>query len=127
VTLNPAGRTDDLLGAAPPGARAVQWNDDVVAELPPGATPLAFAPDGSVQAARYGALAWGVQFHPECTPEILAAWAAPDSERDGPQRDVAARAVAEVAAAREELQATWRPLAARLARFVRRSAAARVP
>lgn len=73
LSLNAAGESDTLLtGLA--GRDVVQYNGDVVSRLPEGAHPLATAPDGSVQAARFGPRAWGVQFHPETTPEIFKGW-----------------------------------------------------
>ena len=42
-------------------------------ELPPGAVALAGSP-GAVQAFRVGSNAWGIQFHPEPTLEMLDAW-----------------------------------------------------
>lgn len=87
VVLNPRGRTSGLvrlsLGAAGEsdpllvgleGVDVVHYNGDVVSRLPDGAERLATAPDGSVQAARFGPRAWGVQFHPETTPEIFTGW-----------------------------------------------------
>ena len=67
-----------LLGV---GRQAVQWNDDIVTRLPAAASVLAVAPDGSVQAARFGARAWGVQFHPEVSPE--SSTGGPSTARSG--------------------------------------------
>lgn len=94
LSLNAAGASDPLL-ANLPGDEVVQYNGDVVSRLPEGATLLATAPDGSVQAARFGSRAWGVQFHPETTPEIFADWMTnfvPQGEEpaDGPERWLAA-------------------------------------
>jgi GMP synthase (glutamine-hydrolysing) len=73
LSLNAAGDADALLGGLS-GRDVVHYNGDVVIRLPQGAEQLATAPDGSVQAARFGPRAWGVQFHPETTPEIFAGW-----------------------------------------------------
>lgn len=48
---------------------------DAVVDLPRGATWLASSPTYPYQAFRVGS-AWGVQFHPEASPELLEAWAA---------------------------------------------------
>lgn len=90
LSLNAAGESDPLLEGLS-GSDVVHYNGDVVSRLPDGATVLATAPDGSVQAARYGSRAWGVQFHPETTPEIFASWMTsfrPQGEEpvDGPQQ-----------------------------------------
>ena len=89
---NPAGATvavlpvcwsgdasDDPLFAGVVGtAVGVHWNNDVVAALPPGARVLASSPDGAVQAARLGRHVWGVQFHPEASPDIVGRWVQED-------------------------------------------------
>ena len=80
LALTAPGRADPLTAHAPPGSTVLHWNNDVVTELPPGATLLAEAPDGSVQAARFGPRAWGVQFHPEVDPDIVAGWS-PGADR----------------------------------------------
>jgi len=119
VRLTDAGETDRLLSAVPEGAVAVQWNNDIVATLPPGAVRLASAPDGTVQAARFGAAAWGVQFHPEASPEVFRGWtlkpSTPQTHHDGrPVRHIPA----DVEAAREGLRWAWCRLAHRFARLV---------
>jgi len=53
---------------------AVHWNNDVVLDLPPGASVMARSPDGAVQAARLGRSVWGVQFHPEVGCAIVGDW-----------------------------------------------------
>lgn len=69
------GRQDELTGSLLPGTSLLHWNTDVAVQLPRRATPLATAPDGTVQAARFAPHAWGVQFHPEVTAEMVASWA----------------------------------------------------
>jgi GMP synthase (glutamine-hydrolysing) len=90
---------------------AVQWNNDVVTRLPDGAVALARTPRGELQAARFGAAAWGVQWHPEAGVEIIAPWAEHDRD-DAVERGVDVDAyVEDVAAAGERLRRTWRVLA----------------
>jgi GMP synthase (glutamine-hydrolysing) len=79
--LTPAGRHDRLL-ASLHGAGVTHYNSDVVTRLPEGAVELATTADGFVQAARFGPRAWGVQFHPEVTPEDFASWIASFTEPD---------------------------------------------
>ncbi|MFL6022628.1 MAG: type 1 glutamine amidotransferase [Marmoricola sp.] len=93
----------DPLFAGRPG-RAAHWNNDVVTEPPPDAVVLALAPDGEVQALRFGVRAWGIQSHPEVDEQILARWAQEDGVEVGPF-------LTEVAAARGSLDASWRPVA----------------
>ena len=86
VGRNPAGRTvgmftvdgrsdlaDDpvLAGAAP--APVVQWNDDVVARLPSGATALATNERGDLLLARLAPTVWAVQGHPRRTARSSSA------------------------------------------------------
>lgn len=108
----PAGRTDRLLGGVAEGAPVVHHNNDVVTALPEGATPLAHAPDGTLQAVRLGRRAWGVQAHPEVDASILRAWLEDDHgpavgwEPDGePVREL--RRVQQAGA---RLRRQWAPL-----------------
>ncbi len=68
-----AGAGDPLLGFGGQRFTALQWHSYAV-EPPPGAVALARSPV-CVQAYRRGA-AWGVQYHPEVTPQILEEWIA---------------------------------------------------
>jgi GMP synthase (glutamine-hydrolysing) len=74
-----------------------------------------------VQAARFGAGMWGVQWHPEVGAEIIGVWA--DDDRDyAAERGVDGDAVAaEVAAAEQELRTSWRPLATSFAALLTRA------
>ena len=106
---------DPLLGAVVHAAHAVHWNNDIVTDLPEGAQVLARAPGGEVQAARLAEKVWGVQMHPEVDEAIVASWShgAREAHGDGRVDDALAR----VAAAREELHSSWRPLAQALVRL----------
>jgi len=112
VTLTDAGRSDPLLHAFD-GARAVQWNNDIALELPADAVVLATAPDGSPQAVRFAPAAYGVQFHPEISPEQFDSWTVQKPSAalalgHGIDMEAASRAVH---AARGELRENWQPLA----------------
>ena len=122
VRLNDAAASDPLLGGVD-GLAAIHYNDDVVTEVPAGATVLATLPDGRPQAIRFSPLAWGVQFHPETSPEVFGAWLRWDSP-DGltPEQEVL---LEEVRSARETLRAAWRPFAARFAALVEADAVER--
>jgi GMP synthase (glutamine-hydrolysing) len=64
-----------------------QWHVEGF-ELPTGAVKLAEGHDFPVQAMRYGENAYGIQFHPELTTPMMAAWlerAAPRLELPGAQ------------------------------------------
>lgn len=114
----PEAGDDALLGPVAAAARAgVQWNHDVVVELPPGAVALARTGRGELQAARLAPTVWGVQLHPEADLGVVTAWAAGDRD-DHLERGVDQDALlAQVDAARAELDAAWRPLAEGLVRL----------
>jgi GMP synthase (glutamine-hydrolysing) len=67
-------REDPVLGAIPPGAHALHWNEDGF-EPPPGAVEVLQRPRGGrAEGFRLGRLAWGVQFHPEVDDTALEGW-----------------------------------------------------
>jgi GMP synthase (glutamine-hydrolysing) len=72
VALQPAARDDGLLADLPERFGVFQAHNYGF-DLPPGAVALAGSP-GAWQAFRVGANAWGVQFHPEPTLEMLDGW-----------------------------------------------------
>lgn len=87
VALTAAGRRDPLFAGLGPLLQVLHWHNDRW-ELPAGAVRLARAPGCDNQAFRAGRCAYGLQFHPEVTPAILAAWAAdPDFHRSGRNAD----------------------------------------
>ena len=126
VTRNPHGPTRALLPFGPtsegvedpfasalsPGDEVLHHNDDVVVELPDGAALLAVAPDGTVQAARFGERAWGVQFHPEVDAGVVRGWAR------GADLQAEAACAAALESRREELHVTWEALIRRFGRVV---------
>lgn len=108
-----AARDDRLFGALATPRRGVQWNYDVVVDLPPGAEVLAETKDGEVQVARFAPLAWGVQLHPEVDESVVATWVTETERTELAGRGLDPEAMlAEVAAARAELDQAWAPLAA---------------
>jgi GMP synthase (glutamine-hydrolysing) len=119
VGWNDAARDDELLGPLATPRRGVQWNDDIVADLPENAVLLAATPAGEVQAVRYAARAWGIQLHPEVDAEILRPWAASDLGSHEARGIDQAAVLAEIEGARAELDAAWQPLAASFAALVR--------
>lgn len=116
VTPTADAAADPLLSVVAPGSLAIHWNSDVVAVLPPGATALAHAPDGTIQAARLAPRAWGVQFHPEAAPDIFTWWLS--VVEPGETRTRAEAAARRIDAAEQALRRDWEPLARRFADLV---------
>jgi GMP synthase (glutamine-hydrolysing) len=69
-------REDPVFRVLDRAAGVYQWHNDVF-EPPPGARVLATSAAAPNQAFRVdGADAWGIQFHPETTPELFELWIA---------------------------------------------------
>ncbi len=77
VSLTDNGCRDLLFRDIPPEFTTLQWHHDSF-DIPEGATLLASSPACPHQAFRIGECAWGVQFHPEATEEIIRTWSAWD-------------------------------------------------
>jgi GMP synthase (glutamine-hydrolysing) len=72
IVLTEAARRDPLFAGLPSPLPVLATHQDRVETLPPGAVLLAGNACTPIQAFRIGERAWGVQFHPEATPWILA-------------------------------------------------------
>jgi GMP synthase-like glutamine amidotransferase len=72
VELCSAAAADRVVGALPRRFIAFQWHSYAF-DIPFGAVELARS-EVCPQAYRIGECAWGVQFHPEVTEEILTGW-----------------------------------------------------
>ena len=121
---------DDVVapGAPHPDPRpGIFWNDDVVLRDPPGAVALARTAQGDVQAMRFGPTTWGVQWHPEATPEILTEWAVGDAERHTARGIDQQARIAQVVQGAPGLEALGREVADRFARRVHESASSARP
>jgi GMP synthase-like glutamine amidotransferase len=114
VVKRDAAGADPLFRDVPLTPTVLQWHEDAIVALPPGAVLLAASSMYPHQAFRLGR-AYGLQFHIEPRAATLRHWASdyPDrvveSGRD-PQA-LAERAVDEL----DEVEACWRPLAVRFA------------
>ena len=97
VALTEAGKNDPLFAGLSNGLEAVEWHADTFA-IPSGAVALARSAGCANQAFRFGDRAYGLQFHPEVTPAMLAEWVsvAHSDSVDGPtfQREVEMKAEA---------------------------------
>ncbi|MEU8270541.1 type 1 glutamine amidotransferase [Sphaerisporangium sp. NPDC049002] len=118
VSLLPAAAGDPLFARLAPTVRSVQYHQDAMTALPPGAVPLATGERYPNQAYRLGSSAWAVQFHPEATPEIFLSWTGPNAGELAAGGFDVQDLDATVVAARDELERTWRPLAEAFAAVV---------
>jgi GMP synthase (glutamine-hydrolysing) len=73
LNQTPAARTDPLFSQLDPTFLVFQWHGETF-DLPTGAACLAGNPAYPHQAFRWGAAAYGLQFHLEMTPPLLQTW-----------------------------------------------------
>ncbi len=74
VNLTPEGKSDPLFKGLDGFLDVFQWHEDTF-EIPPAGLLLATSATCRNQALRVkGKPAWGLQFHPEMTPEMLGDW-----------------------------------------------------
>jgi len=73
VTFTEAGQKDPLFRAMGPATMLFHWHGETF-DLPAGTEWLAYSERCRHQAFRHGRNAYGLQFHPEVTPEMIADW-----------------------------------------------------
>jgi GMP synthase (glutamine-hydrolysing) len=73
VHLTDAGRADPLFDGVASPTHFFHWHGDTF-DLPAGAQWLAWSDKCRHQAYRYRDNVYGLQFHPEVTPEMIADW-----------------------------------------------------
>lgn len=73
LELTPAAASDPLFAGCRSPLKVFQWHGDTF-DLPPGAVHLAESPACRHQAYRFGACAWGLQFHIEVTRDMVHEW-----------------------------------------------------
>jgi len=115
----PAAEDDDLFAALTGEQVAVQWNSDIVRDLPERAVVLARTDRDEIQVVRFGPRIWGVQTHPEVDAGIVAEWAEHDRAASAARGLDVDECVAGIAAARTELRASCHALATRFAELSR--------
>lgn len=86
VGLIPLERTDaaegdDVFAGWPDGGRVLLIHEDQVTTLPDGAEPMLQGSDGYAAWKLADAPAYGVQFHPETSPDVLERWLADEGLR----------------------------------------------
>lgn len=75
VELTPEGMADPLLAGLGPRIGCLQWHAAEVTAPPRDAVVLAANSASPIQAIRYGARAYGLQFHIEATEKTVSDWA----------------------------------------------------
>ena len=78
VQLTDAGRQDPVLSGLDGGETVFHWHGETF-ELPEGAEWLAYSERCHHQAYRVASNLYGLQFHLEVTPEMIADWCAQDA------------------------------------------------
>lgn len=73
VTLTSQGKTDSLFKGLNQKMDVFQWHEDSFC-IPKESALLATADTCKNQAVRVGKNAWGLQFHPEMTEEMISGW-----------------------------------------------------
>ena len=121
VAKRDASAGDRLFRAVPFTPDVVHWHWDEIATLPPDGTLIASSTRYTNQVFRVREHAWGLQFHVETTPEIVARWADEDADQlAGIGFDVrAALARWDLEALHADLAETWQPFALRFAELIR--------
>ena len=115
VAKRDAAWGDELFDQVPLTPVVVQWHEDAIVDLPPGAVHLASSSRYPHQAFRVGERAWGLQSHIETPPEMVRHWGA---EYGGAVEQAGLDPVAlaeRVVDELPEVEACWRPVAERFA------------
>jgi GMP synthase (glutamine-hydrolysing) len=73
VWLTDAAKDDAVFGGVPSPETFFHWHGETF-DLPEGAERLAYSEKCRHQAYRYGRNVYGIQFHPEITPEMIDDW-----------------------------------------------------
>jgi len=73
ITPTAEGRRDPVMSEWERGDRVFHWHEDTF-DLPEGATLLLAGEQVRHQGFRFGDHAWGVQFHPEVTRDVIEGW-----------------------------------------------------
>jgi GMP synthase-like glutamine amidotransferase len=119
VARRDAADRDPLFASVPMLPDVLQWHRDEVVELPAGAVLLAASTDHPHQAFRLGEAAWGLQFHIECDPDMIAEWAADGGAELAELGIDAATLVERTEAVMDDMAEVWQPFAARFASLAR--------
>jgi GMP synthase-like glutamine amidotransferase len=116
VAKKDAAWTDPLFADLPLMQDVLQFHTDAITRLPPGAELLASAPLYQNQAFRFNRCVYGVQFHIETTPAVVASWAADEPEMAEFARPGSLEHDALITV-HADIEETWRPFAQRFVRL----------
>ncbi|NED95233.1 type 1 glutamine amidotransferase [Phytoactinopolyspora alkaliphila] len=118
IHMRAEAHDDPLFHDLPDVVPAIEHHEDAITALPAEAVWLASSERCPYQAFRYGRSAWGVQFHPEVTPDRILEWNADKLRRQGfdPQELYRQALTDDAASARH-----WRTVASRFADVVHAS------
>lgn len=116
VAKKDAAWTDPLFADLPLMQDVLQFHNDAITRLPPGAELLASAPRYANQAFRLGRCVYGVQFHIETTPAVVASWAE-DSPREAEFARPGSLEHDALTTVHADIEETWRPFARRFVRL----------
>jgi GMP synthase (glutamine-hydrolysing) len=103
LSLLPGAADDPLLGGLPATVRAIESHQDQITRLPADAVPLMSSERCRHQMLRIGR-SWGVQFHPEVTPDRVRRWDADAMRSWGFSPEAV---IAEAEQREAELEHTW--------------------
>lgn len=87
LTLRPEAAHDPLFADVPADPTAIEHHVDAITRLPDDAVWLASSQACPYQAFRLGDKAWGLQFHPETTPDRINTWSQASLDRHGLDRE----------------------------------------
>ena len=118
VAKRDVAEKDPLFGPVAFTPDVLQWHEDEISVLPPGAVLLAASVRCPHQAFRLGAKAWGLQFHIECDTAMIAGWAANSTGRLAELGLDPETMVARCDAAMDDVEDVWRPFAERFVAVV---------
>ncbi|GGM54422.1 glutamine amidotransferase [Longimycelium tulufanense] len=118
VAKRDATAYDPLWADVPFTPDVIQFHEDEIHRLPPGAELLAASPRYQNQAFRVGTCAYGVQFHIETTPDTVLNWmeSAPALAASARPELLEPQRLAQVHA---DLAETWRPVIERFVQLAR--------
>lgn len=113
VAKRDVAEKDPLFGPVAFTPDVLQWHEDAITALPPGAVLLAASPRFPNQAFRVGTKAWGLQFHIECDTAMISEWAAGDPARLDELGLDPVTVIARCDAVMDDVADAWRPFAER--------------